>query len=225
MTVMRRVYEWITKANQVLLFFVIIGGAALVLFVIYQSTRHYEPPHVSVATNAEEARDSVVQDVVFLGQSSGIYVLGTVKRVVSASKDPRPKLAMASLGSGNASDGQMVNVVFSRGAQRIRTLLESDGLVLSHNVYAGPRPKEINALLFNCVTEDTDGNHRLDEKDRRDLHVVADGLERPDMVVKGVSEFRVIAPTHVVVKTGESNAARFWDIDIEARSQKEILWQ
>lgn len=222
---MKRIYDWITKANQVLLFLAVIGAMALVLYLLYQSTRRYEPPHVSVAQTAEEAKESVVQDVVFLGQSSGIYVLGIVKRVVSAGKEPWPRSSVAHLGRGDEYGGQTVNVVFSRGEQRIRTLLERDGLVLYHNMYAEPSRKEIKALLFNCVTEDTDGNHRLDEKDRNDLYMVADGLERPDMVVKGVSEFRVISPSHVVVKTTEGSAARLWDIDIETQSRKEILWR
>jgi hypothetical protein len=222
---MKRVYEWITRANQVLLFFVIIGGTALVLFLIYQSTRRYETPHVSVAHNAEEAKQSVVQDVVFLGESSGVYVLGIVKRMVVPSKEPWLRPSVAHLGSGDGSGGQTVNVVFSRGEQRIRTLLEKDGLVLSHNMYTDPRQKEIKALFFSCTTEDTDGNHRLDEKDRNDLYVVAAGLERPDIVVKGVSEFRVLARNHVVVKTGEGDGARFWDIDTDVQSQKEILWK
>jgi len=37
--------------------------------------------------------------------------------------------------SGDDYAGQTVNVVFSKGEQRVRTLLQKDGLVLSHNVY------------------------------------------------------------------------------------------
>jgi hypothetical protein len=221
---MKRIYDWITKANQVLLFFVMIGGTALVSLLIYQSFRRYEPPHVSVAQTPEEAKESVVQDVVFLGQSSGIYVVGIMKRVVTAGTEPWLRPSVGHLGKGDENSGQIVNVVFSRGEQRIRTLLEKDGLVLSNNMYE-PSRKENKTLLFSCVTEDTDGNHRLDEKDRNDLYVVADGLGKPDMVVKGVSAFRVIGPTHLVVQTGEGGAARFWDLDTESQSQKEIVWK
>ena len=222
---MKRIYDLITKANQVLLFFVLIGGTILVAFLVYQSTRRYEPPHVSVAQTAEEAKGSVVEDVAFLGESSGIYVLGIVKRVVTTGGEPWLKPSMGRLGKGDDAGGETVNVVFSKGEQRVRTLLQKDGLVVSHNVWGEYGPVKIRALLFRCVTEDTDGNHRLDENDRNDLYVVSEGLGKPDIVVKGIVDFRVLSPTHVAVKTGLGNVARFWDIDIETQAEKEILWK
>ena len=228
---MKRIYDWITKANQVLLFLVIIGGTALVAYTVYQTTRRFEPPHVLVAQTAEEAKGSVVEDVAFLGQSSGLYVLGVVKRVVTTGKEPWSRSSMGSLGKGGDDAGETVNVIFSKGEQRVRTLLQKDGLVLSHNVateygYLSERgPNKIKALLFLCVTEDTDGNHRLDQNDRNDLYVVSEALEKPDVVVKGAASYRVISPTHVVIKTGERNAAKFWDLDTETQAMKEIVWK
>lgn len=231
---MKRIYDWITKANQILLFFVIIGGTALVAYLVYQTTRRFEPPHVSVAQTAEEAKGSVVQDVVFLGQSSGIYVLGLVKRVVTTNGGPLITRSMGSLGNEELRDsGETVNVIFSRGEQRVRTLLQKDGLVLSHNVYpehfsvvrTEHGPDKFKVLLFLCVTEDTDGNHRLDQNDRNDLYVVSEGLEKPDVVVKGAINYRTVSPTHVVIKTGERNAPRFWDLDTETQAMKEIVWK
>lgn len=221
---MKRIYDWIAKANQVLLFLIIIGGAAFISYLVYQeASRHYDPPHVSVAQTAQEAKGSVVEDVAFLGQSSGFYVLGIMKRVVTTGGEPwlRPTYH---LGAGDDAS-QTVNIVFSNGEQRVRTLLPKDGLVLSHNVYEEQRSEKLKALWFRCVTEDTDGNHRLDENDRSDLYVVSEGLEKPDLVVKGVTGQHVISPTHLAVKTGEGNAIRFWDIDTETQSQKEILWK
>jgi hypothetical protein len=217
---MKRIYDWIAKANQVLLFFVIIGGTALVSYLVYQSSRRYEPPHVSVAQTAEEAKGSVVEDVAFLGESSGIYVLGIVKRVVTTGGEPWLKPSIARLGNGDDAGGETVNVVFSKGEERVRTLLQKDGLVLSHNVGGQYGPVKIKALLFRCVTEDTDGNRRLDQNDRNDLYVVSEDLGKPDIVVKGIVDFRVISPTHMAVKTGEGNVARFWDIDTETQAEK-----
>ncbi len=130
---------------------------------------------------------------------------------------------MGYLGEGGA--GQTVNVVFSKGEQRIRALLQSDGLVLSHDVFEVPPSEKFKALLFHCVTEDTDGNQRLDGNDRNDLYIVSEGLEKPDLVVKEVSAYRTISPTHLVVKTGKRNAVRFWDVDTETQEKKEIAWK
>jgi len=65
---MKRIYEFITKANQVLLFFAIIGGIVLVSCVLVNEfSAHYEPPHVLVEQTPEEAKGSIVEDVRFLG--------------------------------------------------------------------------------------------------------------------------------------------------------------
>jgi|GEM_PF-4995113 len=119
----------------------------------------------------------------------------------------------------------MVNVVFSKGEQRVRALLQNDGLVLSYQVSGEYRSQKIKALLFRCVTEDTDGNHRLDASDRNDLYVVAEGLERPDLVVKGVLDFQAISPTHLAVKIKQRDALQFWDIDTETQAMKEVVWK
>jgi hypothetical protein len=222
----KRLYDWITKANQVLLFLFIIGATLLISYLVYDARRRFEPPHVPIAQSAEEAKGSVVQDVVFLGQSSGIYVLGLMKRVVVTGESPWVRLPSSSLGNEEVGyPGEMVNVVFSRGEQPIRTLLQNDGLILSNNVFAQYRSEKTKASLFLCVTDDTDGNHRLDRNDRNDLYVVSEELERPDLVVKGVSDYRLISTKQLIVKTGENNVIRFWDIDVETQAKKEIAWK
>ena len=228
---MKRLYDWITKANQVLLFFAILLGMTLVVYTIYQTTRRFEPPHVSVAQTPEEAKKSEVEDVTFLGQMGSVYVLGVVKRVVMPGGEPWLRPSMAYLGKGGSDTGETVNVIFSKGDQRLRKLLPKDGLVLSQNTYSvlgmpGERPPDkFKALLFLCATDDTDGNQRLDQNDRNDLYVVSEGLEKPDIVVQGVLGHRTISPTRLVVKTGESKAIRFWDIDIESQARTEIIWK
>ena len=220
---MKRLYEWITKTNQVLLFLLALVAAILVSRTIYVSFQTYEPPHVSVAQTEEEAKASVVEEVEFLSESSGVYILGIMKRVITDSKEGWLRPRMAYLGADSSS--QTVNIVFSRGEQRLRTLLPKDGLVLSNNIFEEKREEKIGVLLFRCVTEDTDGNRRLDEKDRNDLYLVSDDLEKPDIVVEGIEDYRVISPTHVMVKLGQRAAARFWDIDIGTGARKEIVWK
>ncbi|MEY2495656.1 MAG: hypothetical protein QOJ45_2148 [Verrucomicrobiota bacterium] len=222
---MKRIIEWITKANQVLLFFFIIGATLLVSYLFYQRPQSYQPPSVPIAQTEVEAKKSVVQDVVFLGESSGVYALGLMKRVVTAEQSwsTRPTAYLGN--EETAYPGQMVNVVFSRGDQPLKTLLQHDGLVVSHEVFAKHGSEKIKASLFRCVTEDTDGNHRLDENDRTDLYVISEALDRPDLVVKGVTEHRMISATHLVAKTIESKVIRFWDIDIQTQAKKEIAWK
>jgi hypothetical protein len=221
---MKRIYEWITKANQVLLFVVILLAVAWFSFLFYDSRRHYVPPSVAVAQTAEEAKTSVVLEVRFLGQTSGIYVFGLMKRIVV---DEQAWLrSTASLGNEEARfPGYMVNVVFSKGDQPLRKLLPKDGLVLSDDLFNENNPDKFKASRFTCVTEDTDGNHQLDEKDRQDLYVVSPALDRPDVVVNGVLGDRVISPTHLMVKTGSSADPHFWDVDIESQAKKEITWK
>jgi hypothetical protein len=217
---MKRIYNFITKANQVLLFLVLVGCPILIWYLF--QCRGYEPAQVPVAQSAEEAKESVVKDVRFLGQSSGIYVFGIVKHIVRKEPSRNGLLASASLGNEELRSGEIVNVSFSRGEQRLRTLLQNDGLILSENV---DRDNKFKALLFNCITEDTDGNHRLDVSDRNDLYIVSEDLDKPDFVIKGALEFRVTSATHLLVKTQEDLGLRFWDVDVEASTKKEVAWK
>lgn len=220
---MKNLYDWLTKANQVLLFFALLGGIALIAYGLYQSSRRFEPPHVAIAQTPEEAEKSVVQDVKFLGRSSsGISVFGLVKHIVTPEREPWGK-SVSYL--GRPQMGQTVNVVFSKGDQRLRTLLAREGLVLSSNGGDEKDREKIKALSFDCVTEDTDGNHRLDENDRHDLYLVAEGLEGPDMVVKSVAQYQAVAPGHLMVKTKEGDVIHFWDVDTATRAKTEVVWK
>ena len=222
---LKRIYEWITKANQLLLFLVLLGVAAWIAYSFYDmKKRRWEPPSVAVAQTAEEAKASVVLEVRFLGQISGIYVFGLMKRVVV---DEQAWLrATATLGSEDSRyPGYMVNVVFSKGDQPLRKLLPKDGLVLSDSLVNEREPDKFKASLFTCVTEDTDGNRQLDEKDRQDLYIVFPNLDRADLVLNDVLGERVLSPTHLMVKTGTSSDPHFWDVDIETQAKKEIAWK
>jgi hypothetical protein len=221
--IVKRLYEFITKTNQVLLFLVLIGGPILITYALFERP-HFQPQQVAVAQSSEEANKSEVKDVRFLGQSSGVYVFGIVKGVVSNVREPL-FTTVSHLGSEERAGLQVVNVVFSRGEQRIKTLLQNDGLVLSHDLGSDNRPDKIKALLFTCVTEDTDGNHKLDDNDRSDLYVVSEGVNKPDFIITGVLERQVISPTHLMVKTQEKDLLQFWDVDTEALTKKEIFWK
>jgi hypothetical protein len=225
---MKTLYEWITKANQVLLFFVIIGIALLASYLFYENRqrRHsYGPPSIAIAQSAEEAKKSIILDVEFLGESSGVYVLGLKKRVITPEQWRKESSAFLGSSDNTAIPGEIVNVVFSRGDQPLKTLLPHDGLVVSANVFAKYESEKTKASLFRCVMEDTDGNHKLDENDRTDLYVISESLDRPDLVVKSVTEHRLISATHLVAKTEESKVIRFWDIDLQSQAKKEILWK
>ena len=111
---MKRLYEWITKANQVLLFFLIIGIAVWLSYLFYDNyqRRHsFEPPSVAVAQSAEEAKKSVINDVTFLGEASGVYIFGLKKRVITA--EQWRKESSAFLGSEDtAIPAEIVNLFF-----------------------------------------------------------------------------------------------------------------
>jgi hypothetical protein len=224
---MKRLYEWITKANQVLLFFLLIGGTALISYLIYkdyQRRQPFEPPSVAIAQSAEEAKASFVQEVDLLDEYDGTYVFGIMKRMI-LDESARRRWLSGSLGNEEVPyPGHMVNVVFSRIDQPVRKLLQNDGLILSRSI-AKHGTDKLKASFFICVTEDTDGNHVLDEKDRQDLYVVAENLDKPDLVIKSASGERPLSATRLTVKTTESDGVHFWEIDIETQAKKEIPWK
>ena len=224
---MKRLYEWITKANQVLLFplIILVGiGVSFLFYDLYLSRRPYQPPSVAVAQSTEEAKKSVIEDVRFLDEYDGIYVFGLMKRIIVADESALRKAG--SLGSDDGRDNtRIVNVVFSKLDQPVKKLLQNDGLILSNDIYNESEPQKLRASAFVCVTEDTDGNHRLDENDRNDLYVVSPNFDKPYLVVKGISMHQLMSPTRLAVKTRENDVIHFWDIDIETQAKKEIPWK
>jgi hypothetical protein len=226
-TIMKRIYEWITKANQVLLFFLIIGAAVGISYLFYDlyRTRHiFDAPSIPIAQSAEEAKTTVTEDVRFLDEYDGVYVFGIMKRMI-LDETARRRLLSGSLGNEETPyPGQMVNVIFSRAEPPIRKLLQNDGLILSHSI-AKHTSEKLKASVFLCVVEDTNRDRRLDENDRKDLYVLAESLDKPDLIIKGGSEQRLISPTHLIVKTTESDGIHFWDVDIETQAKKEIAWK
>jgi hypothetical protein len=226
---MKRIYEFITKANQVLLFLAVLGVSAFVTYLVYQdSSRHYQPPHVSIAQTPEALKKVVVDDVRLLGSFSGIYVFGVIKREVAPNGQPESnrKLKMdSSFSSREGDSGQIVNVVFSKDGRKVKTLLEADGLVLSHHLNGDYRADKFKAFLFLCATEDTDGNHVLDSNDRNDLYIISNDLVKPDIVIHGVLGYDIVSDTRLVVKTRDHDELHFTDVDIETLEKKEVKWK
>ncbi|HTQ49489.1 MAG TPA: hypothetical protein VMJ12_02170 [Candidatus Acidoferrales bacterium] len=222
---MKRLFDFLIKANQVLLFLTLVGAIALAIYILCQTAAtHYETPHVSIAQTPEEEKKVVVSDVRFLSESGGIYLFGIEKREIT---EPGPGgIRMISSLSREDNEGQIVNVVFSKGSKTVKTLLKADGLVVDNNL-SGQYYSDTNftPYLFMCVTEDTDGNHVLDTRDREDLYIVARDLSTPDIVIKGASSFNIISATHLVVKTGTGEKVQFLDVDTKHATQKEVEWK
>jgi hypothetical protein len=66
---------------------------------------------------------------------------------------------------GAREPGEIVNVIFVKGGQRVKTLLVNDGLVLSHYVSGRYQSERLQPLLFLRASEDTDGNHILNKNE------------------------------------------------------------
>ncbi|HVF72803.1 MAG TPA: hypothetical protein VM940_14470 [Chthoniobacterales bacterium] len=134
---MKKLYDWITKANQVLLFFVILGAGIGIGYIFYDNykRRHvFDTPSVAIAQSAEEAKTAFVQEVHFLSEYDGIYVFGIMKRMI-LDEAARRRWLSGSLGNEEtAYPGHMVNVVFARVGQPARKLLPNDGLIVSNSV-------------------------------------------------------------------------------------------
>jgi hypothetical protein len=228
---MKRIYDIITKTNQVLLFFVLLGALVGIGSIIYsESHRGFETPNVPLARTADHPDMVAVRDVRLLGTSEKLYVFGIVKRgIAMRTKEGGTAMELHSAGGWGSRDeppGEIVNVVFSNGERTIRALLPDDGLILDRHLSLPPSPVDpLNAFLFVCVTQDTNGDGRLDGRDRKDLRIVTKGLDGPDVVIPGMMDYEVISPRHVVVKTRDGDAFRFIDVNVETLEKTEVKWK
>lgn len=226
---MKRIYEFITKANQILLFLVVVVAVGVVAYVFYQeSSRRYTPPHVGIAQTPEAIKRIVVEDVRWLGVVAGTHYFGIVKKEVTSNRQPErlEEYRAGITGSGGYGDmGQIVNVVFSGENQKVTTLLAVDGLVLSNRLFPDDSVRKLRASLFICVTDDTDGNHLLDKNDRNDLYVVPHDMTKAHIVIKNVMDSDVLTETRLLIKIRESDGLHFIVIDIETLERREVTWK
>lgn len=80
---MSRMYDFITKANQVLLFLALVGVIAFAIYIpASEKLRSSEQPHVAIAMKGEEGPATEVRDVRLLAQDSDFFIFGIVKRTV-----------------------------------------------------------------------------------------------------------------------------------------------
>jgi len=231
---MKRIYEFITKANQVMLFLLILGVAAMLAFALYQelTRRPYTPPRVAIAQTPEAVQSITVQDVRWLGNVSGVNFFGIVKKAVAAnSGEDGAKFkvgatfsSIASESSRYGDDGQTVNIVISAKSTPPVNLLPTDGLVLSWRLALNDYVKH-RASTFLCVTEDTDGNHVLDGNDRNDLYIVSMDASKPVSVITGIIRYDIISETKILIKTREPDGVHFSQLDIETLEKQEVRWK
>jgi hypothetical protein len=228
---MKRIYEFITKLNQVLLLLACLGVLGLMakefLGDWLRDRRPLSLPIVQ-ATNGSEQPKTRINDVDFLGWVDDLRVFAIRKGAIDAPQTGfRGDIASKASGAGWGGGAMTVNIVFCRGAQKVRSLLPGDGLVLRHEF---PRAEsehssEMAAFLFQCVTEDTDGDHRLGPGDRNDLWIVSRKLDGPDMVISGIMEYETLNRNHVMVKIRQGDSFQFFDVDVVARTKTEVAWK
>jgi len=230
---MKRIYEIITKTNQVLLFFLLLGVAVMLAIALYRelTRHHYTPPQVTIAQTPEAAQAITVQDVRWLGNVSGVNFFGIVKKSVAPNTGDMGDMllkqsSMVMREKAYYDDGQTVNIVISHDPAKPKTLLPSDGFVLSWQL-AEFRHSNIKfrASVFQCVTEDTDGNRVLDAKDRNDLYIVPMDASKSTIIIKGVSHYDFISETKILIKTRDADRFHFAQLDIETLEKQELRWK
>ncbi len=227
---MKRLYDFITKANQVIFF---LTAMALVGFAAYKIIAEcfrdeWAGPQVPIARTPEERGKIKIDDIHLLGKRAGHYVFGVIKGMIDARDEFAGDISSAAskiTGSG-AGSAEIVNVLFVSAGVPPRSLLKSDGLVLTYTL-ASQRPNEgFRFHRFYCITEDTNGDHVLDRNDRRDLYVVDMDLKRADMIIEDAGSVEEVSPTVLLSKNTDSNGVvRFFEIDCEARTQTEVVWK
>jgi hypothetical protein len=228
---MKRIHEFIAKANQVLLFLGLLGVAGVIIYNLFDDPyRRYGPPSVKIATTPEEQERVNVDDVGYLGTFSDFHVFGVMKRGVMPPEHgirlEQTRETVWAFPDGRAEDPiGVVNVVFTKDGKKIRTLLDQDGLLLSHDIPSQYRQEFDWFMTFVCVTEDTDGDSRLDSDDRQDLIVVTRDPNQLNIVVKGVVDHKAVSGSRIVVKIADESRPRFLEIDTESRSISEIEWR
>jgi hypothetical protein len=225
---MRRILQFVTHANQFLLFAAILVS---IVFVGYQVARElrrdYSPPEIRVISSEAAASVPIEQQVELLGFRDGVFAFGIKQSQVAAYDIEHSAAQTNSFSSAREGYGtSLVNVVFSDGDKVVKRLLDRDGMILHYKMADRSMSGEKFAYhLFWCVTKDSNGDGVLNSSDRKTLFIVSPSLSSPDLVLDDASEPTVIATDILVVRTGFGSDSRFWTIGPELGIRKEIVWK
>ena len=249
MNLLKRIYSFITRANQVLFFIGICVVLIAVGFALYREIfrpTYYNPgPQVSIE-NPEQGKDpskpsATITDVDVLYRDEVTTIIGIWKSQIQKPNGDKAAvfgdIGVASAASSVAKQarmyggrGALVNLrIFKTGSSTFRNLLPSDGLIVSNDYdlrrYAPQQFKTLAAFIFEVVTDDTNNDSMLTAEDDRTLILVDRSQEKPDLKIPNYMSYGYSSPGKIVVKTKTKDEVRFLEVELTTFKTSEIPWQ
>jgi len=250
MNLIKRIYSFITRANQVLFFLGICIVLAVLGFALYKeifrATYYDHGPQVRIE-NPNTEKDSnepsppaTITDIDVLYRDEVVTIIGIWKSQIQKPNGDKAAV-FESLGVAKAASsvaeqarmyndrGALVNLrIFKTGSSSFRNLLPSDGLIIGNDYdlrqYA-PQPLKTPAFIFEVVTDDTNNDSTLTREDDRSLILVDRALEKPDLKIPNFIRYGYSSSGKIVVRTKNKNEVRFLEVDLATFKTSEIPWQ
>ena len=224
---MKRIFAFLTAANQVLLFIGALAALVLLGMALVQELRPRGTDGVPVRDASEKPAPPEITSVDFLTRSHGFALFGVRKDYVGKET---PELA-AHAGKITSSSYHLgmshhLNVIFSDGTRVRRHLLPQDGMILRH-AFASEEDEErrFKAHVFHCVLTDTNHDGMLGYNDSAALLIVRPDLSGENLRIDDVRDFTVLSRDELLVETGTGAQTRFWIVDAATFDRREVAWQ
>ena len=241
MNLLKRIYTFITRANQILFFLgicIILASAGFALYREFQQRNHYYGPQVIIET-AETKKDPAkagtsITSVDVLYRDEITTIIGLWKSHIQKPNGAetavfeRSFAAKASGGGNDAYDGLVNLRIFKTGSSTYRNLLPSDGLIIDHNNLRYnhfAQSKAPAAFILVVVADDTNNDGVLTTEDDRALIIVDRAQEKSDLKISDYISHTETTAGKIAVKIKAKDGIRFLEVDLTTFETTEIPWQ
>jgi hypothetical protein len=217
-----KIYNFITHANQLLLFVLAIALLVMTLSTLLSNLRDTTPMEVKVASHQEDnttkgEAKNIANTKSFLQYIKDIYIIQLKSSGVPNSSKHESTLAFSSL--GYATDGVTINLIFTKKNGQshklfpkdvyIRsTLLAKEGGKVQHD------SKRLDRNIYAVIVNDTNGDARLNSEDKEDLFVSDYDGKNLSLVFKDIENYLHIADNQLLITRVVKGEKEFFTYDV-----------
>jgi len=217
-----KIYNFITQANQLLLFVLAIALLVMTLSTLLSNLRHTTQMEVKVASSQEDnttkgETKNIVTTKSFLQYIKDTYIVQLKSNGMPSNSKKVSTLAYSSL--GYETDGVTINLIFTKKNTQSYKLFPKDvyirSTLLTREGEKGQHDnKKLDRNIYAVIVNDTNGDARLNSEDKEDLFVSDYDGKNLSLVFKDIEDFTHIADNQLLITRVVKGEKEFFTYDV-----------
>ena len=220
-----KIYNFITKANQIIFF-----GFAIFMAIIFLLSLIpiLNTPQVTII-NTKESNSSgtkvqeIIYEKVFSKYIKDTYVIELKSnQILQKSRNNfglTPTLGYSSMIGYSGDKLALVNLLFTKRGESARKLFDKDSYITSFKLYKIRSSKRYNSMkleknIYSVIKDDTNKDNILDSKDREDLYVSDYDGQNLTLVTEDIVSYKLVEDNQVLISKMLKNQTQLYIYDV-----------